>query len=208
MIQCETCKCWQHCICMGMSTEEDCPDVYFCEQCKPELHIPLLRLLGVLPAPRSHKKGAGRVNGKNPARDAAKELKEAKAAVALLASQNAERRKEGMEPLVANTAGRQKTHASPEVDTLHASGSPHAQGDPHGAGRRSPKRRSTMNSRDSMYGGWEAIPPGLLNEDEVWDEGAPKREDDDATGRKRKRFGKREDECVQISSELLRSWSR
>lgn len=194
MIQCESCKCWQHCICMGMNNEEDCPDVYYCEQCKPELHIPLLRLLGVLPTSRSHKKGGGRVSGKNPARDAAKELKEAKAAVAILATQNAERRKDGKEPLVANTAGRQKQRTSPEDDPLAPSGSPQSQGDAHASGRRSPKRRSTMNSRDSMYGGWEAIPPGLLNDDEVWDRGTPKREDDDLSARKRKRAGRREEE--------------
>ncbi|CAO1623592.1 unnamed protein product [Parajaminaea phylloscopi] len=199
MIQCESCKCWQHCICMGMNTEDDCPDVYYCEQCKPELHIPLLRLLGVLPASRSHKKGAGRVSGKNPARDAAKELKEAKAAVALLASQNAERRRDGMEPLVATTASRQKQRASPDDENAGLNGSPTPQNDGPGSGRRSPKRRSTMNSRDSMYGGWEAIPPGLLNEDEVWNDGTPRRDSDDGAGRKRKRPGRRDDEDLSPS---------
>lgn len=218
MIQCETCKCWQHCVCMGMHTEEDCPDVYYCEQCKPELHIPLLRALGVLPSARSHKKGASRLNGKNPAKEAAKELREAREAVAVLAKQNAQRRRDGIEPLVATTVplrGRRTTSESQEssVDkvppsprTNATSEGPHATpssntsagGAPGGSassasGRRSPKRRSTMNSRDSTYGGWEAIPPGLLNEDEVWDDGA-KREEEDAAGRKRKRATRRDDE--------------
>ena len=58
MIQCETCKCWQHCACMGMHTEEDCPDVYFCEQCRPENHIELLRSLGFLPSPKAAKRAS------------------------------------------------------------------------------------------------------------------------------------------------------
>ncbi len=84
MIQCETCKCWQHCVCMGMQVEEDCPDVYFCEQCRPELHIPLLRSLGLLP--KSSKKGSGK-----GAKYSARELKEAKEAIAMLAQENARR---------------------------------------------------------------------------------------------------------------------
>ncbi|CDO94914.1 unnamed protein product [Kluyveromyces dobzhanskii CBS 2104] len=36
-IQCEECHVWQHGYCVGIS-EEETPDKYWCEQCKPELH--------------------------------------------------------------------------------------------------------------------------------------------------------------------------
>ena len=35
MIQCEDCETWQHAQCMGFTTEEDCPQVYFCRECAP-----------------------------------------------------------------------------------------------------------------------------------------------------------------------------
>ncbi|PWN50141.1 hypothetical protein IE53DRAFT_396115 [Violaceomyces palustris] len=157
MIQCETCKCWQHCVCMGMQVEEDCPDVYFCEQCKPELHIPLLRSFGLLPPPRAHKKGAGK-SQKNSAR----ELKEAKEAIAAMTAVNAQRRKEAVELIAGHAANsrerRQNSSGRSESRDVESRAAP-----------KSPKRRSTMNSRESAYGGWETIPPGLLAEGEVWE---------------------------------------
>ncbi len=36
-IQCDKCGVWQHGYCVGIL--EDVPDQYWCEQCKPELHI-------------------------------------------------------------------------------------------------------------------------------------------------------------------------
>lgn len=36
-IQCENCGCWQHGYCVGI-TNDDAPEKYWCEQCKPELH--------------------------------------------------------------------------------------------------------------------------------------------------------------------------
>ncbi|KAI9696909.1 MAG: hypothetical protein M1820_007984 [Bogoriella megaspora] len=43
MICCDKCEVWQHNICMGLPEEEDQqPDSYFCEQCKPENHKELL----------------------------------------------------------------------------------------------------------------------------------------------------------------------
>lgn len=41
MIQCETCRVWQHGICVGFQNEADCPDTYYCEQCRPDLHVDL-----------------------------------------------------------------------------------------------------------------------------------------------------------------------
>ncbi|GAA5932033.1 hypothetical protein JCM1841_003601 [Sporobolomyces salmonicolor] len=40
MIQCDTCKCWQHGPCVGLWEEKECPNRYFCELCKPNLHGP------------------------------------------------------------------------------------------------------------------------------------------------------------------------
>ncbi|GAC95487.1 PHD-finger motif containing protein [Pseudozyma hubeiensis SY62] len=162
MIQCETCKCWQHCVCMGMQVEEDCPDVYFCEQCRPELHIPLLRSLGLLP--KASKKGTG----KGGAKYSARELKEAKEAIAMLAQENARRQQAVEAAAPHNSRDRKPSHNSRNDGSKEVP--------------KSPKRRSTMNSRDSAYGGWEPIPPGLLADGEPW-EGA----DDKKGGKKRKR---------------------
>ncbi|KAF9366262.1 hypothetical protein BGX34_004713 [Mortierella sp. NVP85] len=38
MIQCETCKVWQHCPCVGLGDGEVTPDQYYCESCRPENH--------------------------------------------------------------------------------------------------------------------------------------------------------------------------
>lgn len=38
MIQCESCKCWQHGPCVGLENEKDCPDSYYCRDCRPDLH--------------------------------------------------------------------------------------------------------------------------------------------------------------------------
>ena len=39
MICCDKCLAWQHNVCMGLSEDDDdLPDTYFCEQCKPEDH--------------------------------------------------------------------------------------------------------------------------------------------------------------------------
>ncbi|KAK0551100.1 Histone deacetylase complex subunit [Tilletia horrida] len=215
MIQCEECKAWQHCICMGMEYEEECPDVYFCEQCKPELHIPLLKSLGVLKENGAF--GNYKANGasgkkgiimgpngkpsKNPARDQARELREAKEAVARLAQENAQRHREAAaaaEQEAAVAAGgsskdrkgsydrSRKRSESRDVDA--GAGASSASSAAALAGLKSPKRRSTMNSRDSAYG-WEPIPPGLLNDDEVWEDGPNER-----NSRKRQRSIKEEGE--------------
>jgi hypothetical protein len=206
MIQCETCKCWQHCICMGMRTEEDCPDVYFCEQCRPELHVPLLRLLGVLPTSRNGKKiGSKTQSGRVSAKDAAKELKEAKEAVLSLAKENEKRRKEGREPVTGWSIAQEQEHQHMlaqeqllqqqgggthrrQISESRARTSRSQSGDDMTAPKSPPKRRSTMNSRDSAYG-WESIPAELLNDDE----GGASRETSEVGGRKRSRGGQGED---------------
>lgn len=37
-IQCDMCKVWQHGGCVGIMDEGMCPDEYFCEQCREDLH--------------------------------------------------------------------------------------------------------------------------------------------------------------------------
>ncbi|CDZ97150.1 PHD Zn-finger proteins [Phaffia rhodozyma] len=41
MISCDTCNVWQHGACVGIPTEEETPDEYFCEKCRPDLHVTL-----------------------------------------------------------------------------------------------------------------------------------------------------------------------
>ncbi|KAG0216958.1 hypothetical protein BGX33_011760 [Mortierella sp. NVP41] len=38
MIQCETCKVWQHCPCVGLGDGLVTPDKYYCDSCRPENH--------------------------------------------------------------------------------------------------------------------------------------------------------------------------
>ena len=39
MISCDKCLAWQHNVCMGLSEDEDeIPEEYFCERCKPQNH--------------------------------------------------------------------------------------------------------------------------------------------------------------------------
>ncbi|TFY53826.1 hypothetical protein EVJ58_g9229, partial [Rhodofomes roseus] len=43
MAQCEMCEAWQHGKCMGFGEEADLPEHYYCEQCRPDLYVDLLR---------------------------------------------------------------------------------------------------------------------------------------------------------------------
>ncbi|ODQ63103.1 GCS-domain-containing protein [Nadsonia fulvescens var. elongata DSM 6958] len=45
-IQCETCDVWQHGFCVGFYQESSVPDVYFCEKCRPDLHVVVVRPSG------------------------------------------------------------------------------------------------------------------------------------------------------------------
>ena len=48
MIQCDTCLVWQHMTCMGIDEPPDEED-YFCEQCRPDLHLHLLKCVSQTP---------------------------------------------------------------------------------------------------------------------------------------------------------------
>lgn len=45
-IQCEECFVWQHGYCVGFASEDDVPDVYYCEQCRPDYHVIVVRPSG------------------------------------------------------------------------------------------------------------------------------------------------------------------
>ncbi|GAO50993.1 hypothetical protein SAICODRAFT_220125 [Saitoella complicata NRRL Y-17804] len=45
MVACDTCGVWQHAECVGIPSENDAPDNYFCERCRPDLHEALLKEL-------------------------------------------------------------------------------------------------------------------------------------------------------------------
>jgi hypothetical protein len=38
MICCERCNVWQHGPCVGVMSENEAPDIYYCEECRPDLH--------------------------------------------------------------------------------------------------------------------------------------------------------------------------
>jgi hypothetical protein len=37
-VQCDTCKVWQHGLCVGIKSEAESPEEYFCELCRKDLH--------------------------------------------------------------------------------------------------------------------------------------------------------------------------
>lgn len=47
MAQCEMCEAWQHGRCMGFGEEGDLPEHYYCEQCRPDLYVELLRCVHI-----------------------------------------------------------------------------------------------------------------------------------------------------------------
>lgn len=42
-IQCDKCQVWQHGYCVGIKTSEDAPQVYYCERCRPDYHVIVVR---------------------------------------------------------------------------------------------------------------------------------------------------------------------
>ncbi|KAH9948951.1 hypothetical protein B0H21DRAFT_689181 [Amylocystis lapponica] len=45
MAMCEECKTWQHGQCMGFVDLKDLPQHYYCEQCRPDMYVDLLKKL-------------------------------------------------------------------------------------------------------------------------------------------------------------------
>ena len=124
MIQCETCNKWQHGICMGFDREEDCPDQYYCHECRPELHVDLWKC--VAPCPTSSTVNSHRLSYST-----------------IRAKTNTHRRESTSKKVPAPTTSHKSLEAS--VASSRSTRSPSTDGlKPH----KSPKRRNTMNSRD------------------------------------------------------------
>ena len=71
-ISCETCFAWQHNVCVGVSSYEDeIPDNYWCEQCRPDLHKDLLEGIAKGEKPweerrKAHEEKKKRKGGRKP----------------------------------------------------------------------------------------------------------------------------------------------
>ncbi|GAA5988210.1 hypothetical protein JCM10908_002113 [Rhodotorula pacifica] len=132
MIQCDTCKCWQHGPCVGLWDEKECPNRYFCELCKPNLHGPggLLR----------------KVTRKTSAAPAGRAVTPPAAPATQSTSHKGHRPRESADAsMIAAYLSADGGH-SPEQKP--SSGLPAAAAaGPH----KEPKKRSTMNSRDAAY---------------------------------------------------------
>jgi hypothetical protein len=135
MICCEQCLAWQHNLCMGVSEEEDhIPEVYYCEQCKPENHKALLiaiskgeapweaRILKRVEAEKAKKKG--KKGGRKSARQSG-----AGATSEAASSPRAQSHKSPT-PVVVESGTKRKFEAVVEI--------------PNGQGRVSPPRHLTQ----------------------------------------------------------------
>ncbi|KAK9460290.1 uncharacterized protein V1516DRAFT_625296 [Lipomyces oligophaga] len=45
-IQCDKCQVWQHFYCVGLRSDDEAPEDYACEKCRPELHLIVVRPTG------------------------------------------------------------------------------------------------------------------------------------------------------------------
>jgi len=158
MICCERCNVWQHGPCVGVMSENEAPDVYFCEECRPDLHELGNRSQGsvsVADCADGRIKQTRWIGGPNPLQST--------------------RRKKST--TLAPPAKHEDPIPSPDPsDTAQKERKP------------SPKKRSTMNSRDAAYDYSALFTPQLgpqTEEESKMDEGSP------PPGRGRSRRGKR-----------------
>ncbi|GAA5890466.1 hypothetical protein JCM8208_004882 [Rhodotorula glutinis] len=149
MIQCDTCKCWQHGPCVGLWDEKECPNRYFCELCKPNLHGPggLLR--------KVHRKSSAPARGRSPSTSLPPTTKHASSSssVAQPTSSSAPHPKprESLDAPAAAAApvvAHEPVPSTSEPAVAGTSGKAPLPGAPGGP---EPKKRSTMNSRDAAY---------------------------------------------------------
>ncbi|TNY20363.1 putative transcription factor binding protein [Rhodotorula diobovata] len=136
MIQCDTCKCWQHGPCVGLWDEKECPNRYFCELCKPNLHGPggLLR--------KVNRKSSAPARGRSPSAGLSAGTKPHAST-----SASAAKPRESAEGAAAHSS---LAHEPPERERERDAGAKPAAAGPSGHGPE-PKKRSTMNSRDAAY---------------------------------------------------------
>ncbi|GAA6055796.1 hypothetical protein JCM3770_004805 [Rhodotorula araucariae] len=136
MIQCDTCKCWQHGPCVGLWDEKECPNRYFCELCKPNLHGPggLLR--------KVNRKSSAPARGRSPSAGLPSSSKHPAPSSSSHTHAPAHTHTHPQHGKPRESADAALVHAV--LDHAAAAGAaPGAGGEP--------KKRSTMNSRDAAY---------------------------------------------------------
>ena len=111
-ISCETCYVWQHNVCVGVSSfEDEIPDNYWCERCRPQDHKELL---------------AGMAKGEKPWEARRKRFEEEEA--------DKKKRKGGRKPKAKRGSDakeeRAKTSSSPEATTKDKKGKRKSRDDP------------------------------------------------------------------------------
>ncbi|ORY89694.1 hypothetical protein BCR35DRAFT_156736 [Leucosporidium creatinivorum] len=141
MIECDTCKCWQHGPCVGLWNEKDCPDRYFCELCRPSWHGPggILR--------KAHRKNAG-----PPPPPAGHRRSPSVTSTSHAPSQARNKPRESADAaLVSAFLAGEQHHPAASHDRERDSQSPSPP--PAKSKKDEPvaKKRSTMNSRDAAY---------------------------------------------------------
>ncbi|GAA6006521.1 uncharacterized protein JCM10292_003801 [Rhodotorula paludigena] len=159
MIQCDTCKCWQHGPCVGLWDEKECPNRYFCELCKPNLHGPGGLLRKVNRKSSAPARGASPVASSSSHPKAPHRSRESVDAAPASSFQSGEAPAGDHKPSTLGVVGASSAPSGAggheavrpsiserERERLLAAAHAHA----HAAGKE-PKKRSTMNSRDAAY---------------------------------------------------------
>lgn len=140
MIECDTCKCWQHGPCVGLWNEKDCPDRYFCELCKPGWHGPG----GLLRKAYRKASSSSKANGANTATIGKGKARESTDSITAASTKAQHQRAPSI------------THSETAAANNNDDGSSSSKGrrlsaGPAAANAAPPKKRSTMNSRDAAY---------------------------------------------------------
>ena len=154
MIMCETCKAWQHGPCMGFKLESQCPDTYYCELCRPDLHPTLTRgkrhartgssssarpNVSDIPPPSPSAKPVSKTASDSAPKDSAPPLHRARSSADASVAASL---------LETKTQSHSPSPGSP--GPLSADGKrPMYPSTSHLSAPAQPKRRSTMNSRES-----------------------------------------------------------
>jgi PHD-finger len=131
MICCERCNVWQHGPCVGVMSENEAPGSYFCEECRPDLHELGNRNQGYSPLPSLSVLFGFRVNGSH----------RQSRWIGSSMPQQPSRRKKSTSSAAPQGSLKGESVSPPPSDTNTSSKER----------RPSPKKRSTMNSRDAAY---------------------------------------------------------
>ena len=134
MICCERCNVWQHGPCVGVMSENEAPDIYYCEECRPDLHELGNRNLGYLSCYHPSR-GANRVLFRH---------RQSRWIGSSIPQQPTRRKK--------SSASSAQPQGSLKADSLSPDPSDKDTNTSNSKERKpSPKKRSTMNSRDAAY---------------------------------------------------------